>query len=109
MKATDSLLSSAPLDDWKAYLRWHVIDASAGVLSSPFVNEDFRFGSTLSGAKEMLPREKRCARATDGGLKDALGQAYVEQYFTPAAKARAADMVRNLESAFPDRTQTPPW
>jgi putative endopeptidase len=109
MKAADSLLSSAPLDDWKAYLRWHLITASAGVLSSPFVNEDFRFASTLSGAKEQLPREKRCARATDGGLRDALGQAYVSQYFTPAAKARALEMVRNLESVFHDRIQTLGW
>ncbi|MEO8909207.1 MAG: M13 family metallopeptidase [Gemmatimonadaceae bacterium] len=109
VKAADSLLSSASLDDWKAYLRWHVIDAAAPSLSSSFVNEDFRFGSTLSGAKEMLPRDKRCARATDNGLRDALGQAYVAQYFTPAAKQRALDMVRNLESVFHDRIMTLTW
>jgi putative endopeptidase len=109
VKVADSLLTSAPLDDWKAYLRWHVIDASAQSLSSSFVNEDFRFGSTLSGAKEMLPRDKRCARATDNGLRDALGQAYVAQYFTPAAKQRALDMVHNLESVFHDRILTLDW
>jgi putative endopeptidase len=109
LKAADSLLASVPLDDWKAYLRWHVIDAAAPTLSSRFVNEDFRFGSTLSGAKELLPREKRCARATDNGLRDALGQAYVAQYFTPAAKQRALEMVRNLESVFHDRIQTLGW
>jgi putative endopeptidase len=109
MKVADSLLTSAPLDDWKAYLRWNVINGAASSLSTPFVNEDFRFGSTLSGAKEMLPREKRCARATDGGLRDALGQAYVAQYFTPAAKQRALEMVRNLESVFHDRIQTLGW
>jgi putative endopeptidase len=109
VKVADSLLTSAPLDDWKAYLRWHVIDASAQSLSSAFVNEDFRFGSTLSGAKEMLPRDKRCTRATDNGLRDALGQAYVAQYFTPAAKQRALDMVHNLESVFHDRILTLDW
>jgi putative endopeptidase len=109
VKVADSLLTSGPLDDWKAYLRWHVIDASAQSLSSAFVNEDFRFGSTLSGAKEMLPRDKRCTRATDNGLRDALGQAYVAQYFTPAAKQRALDMVHNLESVFHDRILTLDW
>ena len=109
MKVADSLLTSASLDDWKAYLRWNVINGAASSLSSPFVNEDFRFGSTLSGTKEMLPREKRCARATDNGLRDALGQAYVAQYFTPAAKQRALEMVRNLESVFHDRIQTLGW
>jgi putative endopeptidase len=109
LKAADAMLSSVPLDDWKAYLRWHVLDAAAGSLSSAFVNEDFRFGSTLSGAKEMLPRDKRCARATDNGLRDALGQAYVAQYFTPQAKQRALEMVRNLESVFHGRLQTLGW
>ena len=109
MKVADSLLASAPLDDWKAYLRWNVINGAASTLSSAFVNEDFRFGSTLSGTKEMLPREKRCARYTDNGLRDALGQAYVAQYFTPAAKQRALEMVHNLESVFHDRIQTLGW
>ena len=109
MKVADSLVSSASLDDWKAYLRWKVINSAAASLSSSFVNQDFRFGSTLSGAKEMLPREKRCARATDAGLRDALGQAYVSKYFTPAAKQRALEMVRNLESVFHDRIQTRAW
>ena len=109
LSAVDSMLTSAPLDDWKAYLRWKVVTAAAPSLSSAFVNEDFRFGSTLSGAKEMLPRDKRCARATDTGLRDALGQAYVAQYFTPAAKQRALEMVRNLQSVFRDRLQTLGW
>ena len=109
LRAVDSLLTSAPLDDWKAYLRWKVATAAAPSLSSAFVNEDFRFGSTLSGAKEILPREKRCARATDAGLRDALGQAYVAQYFTPTAKQRALEMVRNLESVFSSRLQTLGW
>jgi putative endopeptidase len=109
MQVADTMLGSVPLDDWKAYLRWHLLDVSAGSLSSAFVNEDFRFGSTLSGAKEMLSRDKRCARATDAGLRDALGQAYVAQYFTPQAKQRALEMVRNLESVFHDRLQTLAW
>src|SRR5947207_4730024 len=109
LKAVDTLLTSTSVDDWKAYLRWHLLDNAAPSLSSAFVNEDFRFGSTLSGAKEMLPRDKRCTRATDAGLRDALGQAYVAQYFTPQAKARALEMVRNLESVFHDRLQTLGW
>jgi putative endopeptidase len=109
LKAVDAMLSSTPIDDWKAYLRWHLLDAASQSLSSPFVNEDFRFSSTLTGAKEMLPRDKRCTRATDTGLRDALGEAYVAQYFTPQAKARALEMVRNLESVFHDRLQTLGW
>ena len=109
VKAVDSLMTAVPLEDWKAYLRWRILDTAAPSLSSAFVNEDFRFGSTLSGAKEQLPRDKRCARATDAGLRDALGQAYVKQYFTPQARARALEMVNNLQSVFNDRLQTRAW
>ena len=109
LRAVDSLLTSAPLDDWKAYLRWKLVTAAAPSLSSAFVNQDFRFSSTLTGAKEMLPREKRCSRAADTGLRDALGQAYVAQYFPPAAKQRALEMVGNIQAVFNDRLRTLAW
>lgn len=107
--AVDNLIATVPLSDWKAYLRWKVIRSSAPLLSSAFVNEDFNFSRTLSGAKEQLPRYKRCTRATDAGLRDALGQAYVSENFTPEAKARALDMVHNLEAVFRERLAALPW
>lgn len=108
-KAVDSLLDTVPLADWKTYLRWRVIRQSAPYLSSPFVNENFNFTKMLTGAKELLPREKRCTRLTDTGLRDALGQAYVAEYFTPQAKARALEMVNNLEAVFDQRLAVLPW
>ena len=107
--AVDSLIANAPLTDWKAYLQWRVIRNAAPYLSSAFVNEDFNFTRTLSGAKEILPRVKRCTRETDAGLRDALGQAYVGEYFTPTAKARALEMVNNLEAVFRERLSALPW
>ncbi|HUQ46681.1 MAG TPA: M13 family metallopeptidase [Gemmatimonadaceae bacterium] len=105
----DSLVANAPMDDWKAYLRWKTIKDAAPLMSSKFVDEDFAFTKTLSGAKEMLPRYKRCTRAADGLLGDALGQAYVAQNFTPGAKARALEMVHNLEATFRDRINSLSW
>jgi len=107
--SVDSLLANVPLSDWKAYLRWKVIRASAPFLSSAFVNENFNFSRTLSGARELLSREKRCTRLTDSGLRDALGQAYVAENFTPQAKARALEMVHNLEAVFRERLAKLPW
>ena len=105
----DSLVANAPLSDWKAYLRWKTAKDAAPVLSRAFVNEDFNFQKTLTGAKEMLPRYKRCTRAADTGLRDALGQAYVAQNFTPTAKARAMEMIRNMEAALRERIAALPW
>ena len=105
----DSLVAKAPISDWKAYLRWKTIKDAAPLLSSAFATEDFNFQKTLTGAKEMLPRYKRCTRAADFGLRDALGQAYVEQNFPPAAKARALEMIQNMEAVLRERISALPW
>jgi predicted metalloendopeptidase len=71
------LVNSVPLEDWRAYLRYHLISAAAPWLSSDFATENFTYQSLYSGAKEMLPRWKRCLRVTDDELGEALGQANV--------------------------------
>jgi putative endopeptidase len=109
MKTVNGMLTQVPLNDWKAYLRWHLLDMAAANLSSAFVNEDFRFASALSGAKELQPRWKRCLRTTNGRMGEALGQLYVDKTFTPEAKARALEMVHNLEAALQDRLSTLEW
>jgi predicted metalloendopeptidase len=109
-KAVDSALSSILLDDWKTYFRWHLIHSAAPALSSKFVEENFNFyGRTLTGAKEMLPRWRRCVEATDGALGEALGQYYVQRNFPPEAKARAIVMVKNLMAALGDDLSTLDW
>src|SRR5882762_512823 len=88
-KALDAQLTATPIGDWKTYLRWHLVNAAAPGLSEKFVAEDFDFrGKTLTGAKEIQPRWKRCVQATDRALGEALGQIYVQKYFPPDAKAR---------------------
>jgi len=109
-KVMNQELASVPLPDWKIYLRWHVIHASAPGLPERFVEENFDFyDRKLSGTKELLPRWKRCVQSTDRNLGEALGQVYVEKYFPPAARARAKEMVNNLISALRDDIPTLSW
>ncbi|MGZ8830069.1 MAG: M13 family metallopeptidase [Thermoanaerobaculia bacterium] len=99
-KEVDKDLSAVPLDDWKSYLRFNLINGASPSLSSPFVNANFDFfGKTLRGTKELLPRWKRCVAATDRALGEALGQVYVKTAFPPEAKARMVTMVNNLADA----------
>jgi len=106
----NQLLKSVPLDQWKTYLRWHLIDAAASSLSSKFVDENFNFnGRILQGTKKILPRWQRCVRATDGELGFALGKIYVQKYFPPQAKAHAQKMVENLMAALREDIETLPW
>jgi endothelin-converting enzyme/putative endopeptidase len=110
LQAFDRELTRAPIETWRSYLRWRVLDAFADALSAPFAEQNFAFfGRYLSGATEMKPRWKRCAEETDDVLGDALGRAYVEKYFPPAAKARMQEMVRNIRLAMNDTIEGLDW
>jgi putative endopeptidase len=109
-KALDGTLQSVPLSDWKTYLRWHVVHSYAAALPKAFVDENFGFfGKTLTGAQEQQPRWRRCVRATDRQLGEALGPFYVQRAFPPEAKARAMTMVHNLIAELREDLQTLDW
>lgn len=103
-------LQQTSLADWKTYLTWQVLLTAAPSLSTPFVQEDFAFNHQyLQGAKEMKPRWKRCVEATDADLGEALGKKYVEKQFSPEAKARMQEMVKNILLALHDDILTLTW
>ncbi len=103
-------LQQTSLADWKTYLTWQLLNSAAPSLSAPFVQEDFAFYQQyLEGAKEMKPRWKRCVEATDGDLGEALGKKYVEKTFSPEAKARMQEMVKNILLALHDDILTVTW
>lgn len=106
----NQLLADVPLDDWKAYLRWQVVDASANYLSSEFVNQDFDFfQKTLQGTKELRPRWKRVLGVMNWRMGELLGQLFVERAFPPKSKERAVEMVNNLILSLRDRLTNLDW
>ena len=109
LRRAGELVNSTPLDDWRAYLRYHLLSAASPWLSSDFANENFAYRALYSGAKEMLPRWKRCLRVTDGQLGEALGQAYVERTFSPKAKADAKQVIDDIRASFQNRLTNLTW
>jgi putative endopeptidase len=109
-QAADKALVEVPVADWKTYLRWQLVNAAAGTLSSKFETENFNFfGKTLSGRKEQYPLWRRCVSSSDNNLGEALGQVYVTRAFTPESKARMQTMISNLIAAFNGRLQKADW
>src|SRR4029450_10772777 len=109
-KAVNNLFKSTALDDWKAYLRWNLISATAPYLSKDFVDEDFDFNQrVLRGTQQNKPRWKRVVTSEDSDIGDALGKLYVGSYFPPEAKERALELVNNLKAALADRIKTLDW
>jgi putative endopeptidase len=97
--ALDRELAHTPLEVWKTYLRWQLIDSYAPYLSKAFVDEDFRMTAALNGAEELQVRWLRVLRAEDEALGFAIGQLYVGQKFPPAARDAAAAIVSRIRDA----------
>jgi predicted metalloendopeptidase len=107
-KQLNTTLQATSLDDWKTYLRWHLVHASAAMLPTAFVDENFNFFSKeLSGTKELAPRWKRCVRFATGDLGEAVGQEYVAQTFGAEGKERTLKMVNALEKALASDIDSP--
>ncbi|HVY69921.1 MAG TPA: M13 family metallopeptidase [Verrucomicrobiae bacterium] len=108
--ALDGLVKERPMSDWRVYLRWHLLRSTAPYLDSAAETESFAFyGTTLRGQPANEPRWQRAARRIDGSIGEALGQLYVEKYFTATARARMNELVNNLRAVFRERLQKVDW
>jgi len=110
LRGLDRLLSTVELPRLRAYLRWHLLNSSATMLPAAFVAEHFDFfGRTILGVQQNQPRERRCAGETDRAIGEVLGRVYVERSFPPATKARAQEMVAEIERALEADVASLPW
>ena len=104
------LAADQPLAVWKDYLAFKTLKARAGVLPRAFVEENFNFnGKVLSGQPEIQPRWKRGVNAINAYMGESVGRLYVDKYFTPDAKAKIDDLVKNLIAAMGARIDKAEW
>ena len=83
---------------------------SADLLPKAFADADFDFFSrTLAGQQEQPPRWRRCVTQTDERLGEALGKAFVEETFSPKAKADTLQMVQDIKNAMRQDIDAAPW
>jgi len=108
--ALSGMLKSTPIDDWKTYLKWHMISGMSGALSKNFDQESFNFyGKTMRGQQEQKPRWKRVLATVDHAVGDQLGKMYTDKYFTAESKKRMMELVNNLEAAYETRISNLDW
>jgi len=109
-QALYALAQERPLDDWKVYLRWHLLHATAPFLHSAAEEESFAFyGKVLREQQVQEPRWQRSAHVIDSEMGEALGELFVEKYFPPSARARMNELVENLKVVFRDRLKKLAW
>ncbi|MGN6753937.1 MAG: M13 family metallopeptidase [Intrasporangium sp.] len=101
VESLNAALTGVDLDDWRAWLTWHVISELAPLLPQALVDEDFDFyGRTLSGQPENKERWKRGVSVVEEAVGEAVGRLYADKWFPPEAKERMQHLVANLVEAF---------
>jgi len=105
-----ALLAEDRLDDWKAWLRLHIVRASAAFLSADFVDANFAFyGTELTGVPVNRERWKRGVGFVEAAMGEAVGKVYVERHFPPAAKEDMDELVANLIEAYRQSIASLEW
>jgi putative endopeptidase len=110
LKALDSIIQDTSMDDWKTYLKWQVLNTTAGILNEELDRQNFEFYSkTLRGIEEQLPLWRRGVDVVNGNLGEVVGKVYVARHFPPEAKAKMQDLVGNLIKAYEDSIRRLEW
>ena len=110
LKESADVIATLPIDKQRIYLQWKLIDDAASSLSDEIEAQNFDFYSrTMRGVQEQQPRWKRAVNVVGGVLGEAVGQMYVEKYFSAEAKARMTELVGNLQKALGERIQNLDW
>jgi putative endopeptidase len=110
LRGESALVASTPLDTWKDWLAFHLIEHYAGVLAHAFADEQFAFmGTTMTGIQKQPPRWQNGVGLVNAYLGDAVGKIYAQKYFSPKAKAQAQAMVANLIAAYHKRLNALTW
>ncbi len=104
-----ALVSSQPLEAWKDYLRFHLLDALADVLSRAFADQAAELHAVSTGQIIQPPREQRAIEAAQTAMTDAVGRMYAERYFSSEQKARVKTIVAKVATAFTKRAANASW
>jgi len=109
-KSLNNLIKNTPIDTWKTYLKWGVINGSAGLLTTALDKQNFEFyGKNLYGTESQQEDWKRAVEMVNGGLGEVVGKVYVKKHFSPEAKERMTQMVKNLLKAYAESIKTLDW
>ena len=108
-KALDGQLTQVPLADWQTYLRWHLVHDYAAYLSKPFVDEDFKLTSAISGATALEPRWQRVLESEDQAIGFAMGKLYVAKQFPPSSRKQVLEILHAIRGALQDDLKTLAW
>ena len=108
-KSLDVILKSTPINTWKDYLTYRLVNSFSNALPEKYGVEAFNYSKLFSGAKERKARWKRVIQSEEGAMGELLGQLYVKKYFDSTAKNRYMKMAEAIRDAYKDRIEKLTW
>ena len=110
MQSIDGVIQQTSIDDWKTFLQWGLLNASASRLNSELDEANFNFYSkTLRGVEKQQPQWRRAVNLSNAHVGELIGKVYVKQHFPPEAKERMMEMVNNLLLAYKSSIENLEW
>lgn len=108
--ALETIIKNTPIDDWKVYLKWSLLNSYAEYLNKDIENQNFYFYSTvLDGIKERKPRWKEIVENTDNMLGELIGQVYVDEYLPKGTKEKLQEIGNNIRDVYADHIKALDW
>ena len=108
-KSLDAILKSTPINTWKDYLTYRLVNSFSNALPEKYGVEAFNYAKLFSGAKERKARWKRVIQSEEGAMGELLGQLYVKKYFDSTSKNRYMKMAEAIRDAYKDRIEKLTW
>jgi len=110
LTALNSYMKKYTIEDWKNYLKFHLINGLATYMDDKTYLEHFSFyTTTLRGVKEPKPRWKRVVEETDGCLGELIGQVYVNEYLPQGTKEKLVEIGNAIKTVFAERIKGLDW
>lgn len=110
LKSVNGLLTSVSMDDWKNYLRYHLVRGLANFMDDKTFQENFSFFSTtLRGVEQPRPRWKRVTDQTNNALGELIGQVYVDEYLPKGTKEKLTEIGEAIKAVYAERIKGLDW
>lgn len=108
--SVNGYLKEFTLNEWKDYLKFHLIRGLSSYLDDKTYQATFHFYSTvLRGVKEPKPRWKRVVMQTDGSLGELIGQVYVAEYLPKGTKEKLQEIGNAIKDVYAQRIKNLDW
>ncbi|MGV9002403.1 M13 family metallopeptidase [Flavobacterium sp.] len=110
IKSLNNIIKNTPIDTWKTFLKWGVVNDAASKLTSELDEQNFNFfAKTMYGVEKQEEDWKRAVSTVNGGLGEIVGKVYVKKHFSPEAKEKMTSLVKNLLKAYAQSIKKLDW